>query len=285
VLLLLAASLAFAFSFGLIKDHLAGHDPVLVAAVRLALAALAFLPWTLRHAPPRRLAARAALTGALQFGLMYVLYIAAFRRLPAYGVAFWTIFTPAYVLLLDGRLGRTRRGGLAVLLAIAGAATVVWRAADLGDPLGIALVQGSNLCFAAGQVWYRRLAPRGTTLAAEAGMLGWMYLGAAALAAAGVLVPGARGATTFVPGTWWVLIYLGLVPTAAGFALWNLGAARTNGRTLAVANNLKIPLAVLVSWLVFAEDAAHGRVLAGLALIIVGLFAAGAPREESRCST
>ena len=42
-----------------------------------------------------------------------------------------------------------------------------------------------------------------------------------------------------------VLLYLGLVPTAVGFWLWNKGAARTSAARLAVANNLKVPLAVL----------------------------------------
>jgi hypothetical protein len=40
---------------------------------------------------------------------------------------------------------------------------------------------------------------------------------------------------------------------------------------LAAANNLKIPLAVLIAWLVFGESAPYERVLAGLSLIFVGL--------------
>jgi len=71
-----------------------------------------------------------------------------------------------------------------------------------------------------------------------------------------------------------VLVYLGLVPTALGFYLWNKGAARTGSTSLGVANNLKIPLAVLVSWLVFGEDAAYVRALGGMVLIMAGLVAA-----------
>ena len=45
----MAASLLWSFSFGLIKGHLAAYDPVLVALLRLAISAAAFLPWLLRE--------------------------------------------------------------------------------------------------------------------------------------------------------------------------------------------------------------------------------------------
>ncbi|HPF69350.1 MAG TPA: EamA family transporter, partial [Candidatus Krumholzibacteria bacterium] len=71
------------------------------------------------------------------------------------------------------------------------------------------------------------------------------------------------------------VLYLGLVPTALGFYLWNRGAARTGSGRLAVANNLKVPLAVLVSWWIFGETADYARVLAGLAVVTGALFLAG----------
>lgn len=274
MLYLVSASLLWAFSFGLIKDHLTGFDPWLVSWLRLAIAALVFLPWSLARRPPRAVVGPALALGALQFGLMYGLYIASYAYLPAYGVALWTIFTPLYVVLLDGV--RTRRlparAILAAGLAVAGAAVVAAWTAGATSLAGILLVQGSNLCFAAGQLGYRRLSLR---VRSQAGLLGWMYLGAAALAAAGLLLPGAYARGAPDRSAWIVLVYLGLVPTAAGFALWNLGAARTNSGILAVVNNLKVPLAVLVSWIVFDEHADHLRVLAGLGLVIGALFVAG----------
>src|SRR6056297_1431250 len=97
---LLAASLLWAFSFGLIKRFLPDLDPWWVAAVRLSLATAAFAPWAIRRAPSRRLRPWALALGALQFGAMYVLYIAAFRFLPAWQVALWTVLTPVLVVLL-----------------------------------------------------------------------------------------------------------------------------------------------------------------------------------------
>ena len=51
-----------------------------------------------------------------------------------------------------------------------------------------------------------------------------------------------------------VLLYLGLLASGVGFFLWNVGATRVSAGTLAVFNNVKIPLAVVVSLLFFAEQ-------------------------------
>ena len=159
MLALLAASLIWAFSFGLIKTQLAGYDPRAVAFVRLALAALVFAPW-LPRLGAARLRLRLAVLGAVQFGLMYVLYIASYAHLPAYAVALFTVFTPIYVVLMDDVWTRrfVPRHLLAALMAVAGGALVLWRDLPPGEAWpGILLLQGANLCFASGQLVYRRL--------------------------------------------------------------------------------------------------------------------------------
>ncbi len=275
---LLAASLLWAFSFGLIKGQLTGLDPVAVSCGRLVLAAVAFSPLVLKSALSRRTVFSAMGLGMLQFGLMYVLYIASYRWLPAWMVALFTIFTPLYVVLFSDLLERRfhPRHLISAVLAVAGAGVVVVTAMPAeADWRGIVLLQGANLCFAAGQVYFVRLkrqAPVG-----EAALLGWMYFGAALLTLIAVLVGMAGGGQPLAAWTgraWWVLLYLGLLPTALGFYLWNKGATRVGAGLLATANNLKVPLAVLVSWLVFGEDAAYGRVLLGLVVILAALFLA-----------
>jgi drug/metabolite transporter (DMT)-like permease len=275
---LLAASLLWAFSFGLIKGQLAGLDPVTVSGGRLLLAAVAFSPLVLKSALSRRTVFSAMGLGMLQFGLMYVLYIASFQWLPAWMVALFTIFTPLYVVLFSDLLAHKFRPlHLAcAALAVVGAGVVVVTAMPEGaDWRGIALLQGANLCFAAGQVIFVRLKRRAD--GSEAALLGWMYLGAALLTLAAVLIQAAGGGQPLAGWhgkAWWVLLYLGLLPTALGFYLWNKGAARVGAGLLAAANNLKVPLAVLVSWLVFGEEAAYGRVAIGLVVILGALFLA-----------
>ena len=71
--------------------------------------------------------------------------------------------------------------------------------------------------------------------------------------------------------------------TALGFWLWNRGAARTSAGPLAAANNLKVPLAVLVAWLVFAESAPYLRAAVGLLVVVAGLaLATGRDRQQDR---
>lgn len=276
---LVAASLLWAFSFGLIKGQLAGLDPATVAAGRLLLAAVAFLPFLAsrrRGRPGRGVVLRAIGLGAVQFGLMYVLYIASFGWLAGWQVALLTVFTPFYVLLLKDPLRLPKlRALLAVAIAVAGA---VWVQYDpSGSPAsgksawpGVLLLQGANLCFAWGQLRFGGLVRRGGV--GEAAILAWMYVGAFALAAlaAAPHLPAALQGWSGRQGL--VLLYLGLVPTALGFALWNRGAARAGTAFLAAANDLKIPLAVLVSWLVFGEQADSARVLPGLAAVVLALF-------------
>lgn len=273
---LIAASLLWAFSFGLIKGQLAGLDPATVAAGRLLLAALAFVPWLLRGRLARGAVLRAVGLGAVQFGLMYVLYIASFGWLAGWQVALLTVFTPFYVLLLKDPGRRPRaRALLAVTIAVAGAVWVQYAPSEGAGPErsawpGVLLLQGANLCFAWGQLRFGGLVRRSG--GGEAAVLAWMYLGAFVLAglAAAPHLPGALSGWSVHQGL--VLLYLGLVPTAVGFALWNRGAARSGTGFLAAANDLKIPLAVLVSWLVFGEEADPMRVLPGLAAVALALY-------------
>ncbi|MEW6650390.1 MAG: EamA family transporter, partial [Chloroflexota bacterium] len=128
---LLIVSLLWAFSFGLIKGQLTGLDANFVAAARLFFAALVFLPFLRLGGVERPLRWRLALTGAAQYGLMYVAYIYAFRFLQAYEVALFTIFTPLYVTLIHDAIHRR-------LNWISLAATVL-------AVIGTAIVQQANL--------------------------------------------------------------------------------------------------------------------------------------------
>jgi len=273
---LVAVSLLWAFSFGLIKDRLAGLDATAVAALRLLFALLVFLPvFRPRRIPPRTAVTFAAI-GAVQFGLMYVLYLAAFRYLQSFEIAMFTIFTPIYVILLDGALARRLpvNAILAVLLAVVGAAVLQWRSGvSPSGQIGFLLMQASNLCFAAGQVAYQRLRPT-VTQTTDAGLFGWLYLGGLLATLLASL------ATTewadFRPDSsqWLTLLYLGIFASGLGFFGWNLGATKVTAGTLAVFNNLKIPLAVTVSLLVFGESTDPVRLILSSACLLAALFLA-----------
>lgn len=271
---LLLASLLWAASFGLIKDRLSGYDAGMVAAARLALAALVFSPWLRRGGAVPRERMRLALLGALQFGLMYILYIASYGTLPAWAVAVFTVFTPLYVAWIEGAQARRVRGSvwLGSMLAVLGAGVVAWRGLpDAGAWRGVLLLQGANLCFAAGQVLYRRRRGGGD----DAGALAWMYLGAAVLAGGSWLLRAAPVGRGWNVDAVVAIAYLGVLPTGVGFWLWNRGAASASIGAVAALNNLKIPLAVAAAWLVFGERTDPLRLGAGLALVVAATVLAG----------
>ena len=272
--LLVVVSLLWAFSFGLIKRFLGGVDSTLVAALRLALSLLVFLPFLrLRDVAPAT-AWRLAGIGALQFGVMYLAYIESFRHLRAYEAALFTITTPVFVVLFADALERRWRplALAAALLAVAGTAVVVVRSSEIRVTLeGLVLVQLSNAAFATGQVLYRRLR------VADPGMrdrdvFALLYAGGSAVAGAALALRAPSLALT--TPQWLTLIYLGAGASGVGFFLWNVGATKVGPAALSVMNNAKVPLGVAASITVFGESADLVGLGSGLALLGAALWLA-----------
>ncbi|HCZ33201.1 MAG TPA: EamA family transporter [Holophagaceae bacterium] len=272
MILLLTVSVIWALSFGL-TAQVSGLGAPFVTAARTVLAALVFLPFLgLKGMPARQVLAFAGI-GALQFGLMYLLYIASFRWLRPSEVALFTIFTPLFVTLVDD-LMEGRMSWMFLLtaaLAVLGTGICVWSGLGRGGMLrGFLLMQAANLCFALGQVLYRRAAPASGRR--DRDLMGLLYLGASvvAVAAAAPSISWDQvAAMDLRQGA--VLIYLGVVASGLGFFLFNAGARRTDIGTLAIFNNMKIPLAILASGLVFREAVDWPRLAAGGAVIACAL--------------
>lgn len=282
--LLVAATLLWALSFGLIKQQLAGVDANLIAWMRLALALPVLLPflrwrelslWT--GAPSRRMLALLAI-GAVQYGLMYTGYLAAFRYAEAHQIALFTVTTPLYVCLVHDAWGR-RFDPVNLLLAavaVAGAVVLQPRTWSLGGAwTGFLLAQASNLCFAFGQVAYRRMR-REAPAVRDRAVFAWLYLGGVLVCTLTVSATGAWGGlATLSSAQVWTLLYLGPVASGLGFFLWNRGAVTTSPGALAVFNNLKIPLAVAAALTIFGETADLQRLAIGGGVMIAAAAVAG----------
>lgn len=272
--LLVVVSLLWAFSFGLIKRFLGGVDSTLVAALRLTLSLLVFLPFLRLRGVSSGTLWRLAGIGALQFGVMYLAYIESFRHLRAYEAALFTVTTPIFVVLFADALERRWRpmALAAAVVAVAGTAVVVARSGELRVTLtGLLLVQLSNAAFAAGQVYYRRLRLAEPGLR-DRDVFALLYAGGAAVAAAAVALRAPSIALT--TPQWLTLIYLGVGASGVGFFLWNVGATKVAPATLAVMNNAKVPLGVAASIVVFGETADLTGLFAGLALLGAALWVA-----------
>ncbi len=281
---LLIVSLIWSLSFGLIKHNLGGIDPNFVAWARMFLAFPMFLPFLRHKKLSPMLTIRLIGIGAVQFGLMYSAYLYAFRFLEAYQVALFTIFTPIYVTLINDIYVRRLQVfylGLA-LLAVVGAGLIRYENAPYQSILmGFLLMQASNMCFAFGQIEYRRIRRQYRNLR-DREIYALLYLGAVIVTS--VTTTATQGWHNIMDLTWvqvLVLLYLGFLASGLGFFLWNKGALVTNLGTLAVFNNVKIPLAVLASLFIFGEKTDLGRLLAGGGLMILAVVLAERQSRKS----
>jgi drug/metabolite transporter (DMT)-like permease len=274
---LILASFAWAFSFGIIKAQLVSVHPGLVACVRLGLAALIFLPFLRLKTLRFKIVLQLAAIGAVQYGVMYLAYLNAFRFLSASEIALFTVTTPIFVVLIDNALAksfRTRIVILAIVSAIAALLVVFKGSLPAFAIMGVALVQLSNIAFAIGQVWYRRILSAESCVG-DAQVFALLYFSGGLLAAV-TLLWGAPFAQLLLLNGKQVaaLAYLSVVPTGLAFFLWNKGARQVSVGTLAVLNNLKVPLAVLVSLIAFEVEPSFERVVRlSVALLLLGVAA------------
>lgn len=270
---LLLVSLVWAFSFGLIKGNLAGLDSNFVSFCRMVVSLVVFLPFIKFRKISVKLGLKLALVGAVQFGLMYITYIAAFKSLNAFEVALFTIFTPIYVVLIEDVLEKKTNPIYLLTAAAAVAGTWIIKGQELLSPdilKGFLLVQVSNLCFALGQVAYRRIMARHSGLK-DLDIFGMLYLGATALTLAATLAFVPLASISLDTKQILTLLYLGIIASGFSFYLWNLGARKVNVGALAIFNDLKIPLAVAVSLIFFKEQADITRLLIGGSIMLLAL--------------
>ncbi|CAM4100457.1 carboxylate/amino acid/amine transporter [Vreelandella rituensis] len=269
---LVGVTLLWAFSFSLIGVYLAGQvDSYFAVLLRISLATLVFLPF-LRPSLLRgrqRLALMAL--GALQLGVMYIFFYQSFLLLSVPEVLLFTIFTPIYIALLDDMLfGRfTPMYLVTALLAVIGAGVIRYDGIDSGFWLGFLVVQGANLCFALGQVGYRRLAAELPASLPWHNVFGWFFIGALMVAVPAFLLLGNSAALPTSAVQWSVLVWLGLAASGVGYFAWNRGATKVDAGTLAIMNNALIPAGLVVNLLIWNREAELGRLLLG-ALIMAG---------------
>ena len=282
---LLIVTLIQAFSFSLIGEYLAGHvDSYFAVLVRVVLAGLVFIPLTRWRQVEPGFMRGMLLIGALQFGITYVCLYLSFRVLTVPEVLLFTILTPLHVTLIEDALNRRFNPWalVAALVAVSGAAVIRFDSISGDFFKGFLLLQLANFTYAAGQVLYRRLVARYPSELPHYRRFGFFYLGALAVVLPAFLAFGKADFLPDAPLQWAVLVFLGLVSTALGMYWWNKGACMVNGGTLAVMNNLHVPVGLLLNLLIWNQHEPLGRLLLG-GLVI--LFAVWLSRLDRRAAT
>lgn len=254
---LIIPSFVWAFSYGLIKCNLVGLSPDLVAWVRMAVPLILFsFFFRLKFLTLKKIMTFIGI-GAIQYGLMYIFIIRSYQYLPAYEVVLFTACTPIYVTLINDALSMSFHPYylLTATIALLGGALLYYHNLEWNDDtVGFLLVQLSDLCFAFGQIAYKRVM-RGENDLKDRNLYALLFLGGFIITALSTTIfSGWSTLETLSLKQSVLLIYLGSIASGVCFFLWNKASKTINAGVLAVFNNLKIPLGVIVSLVVFGEQ-------------------------------
>lgn len=272
---LLIVTLIQAFSFSLIGEYLAGHvDSYFAVLVRVVLAGLVFIPLTRWRQVEPSFMRGMLLIGALQFGVTYVCLYLSFRVLTVPEVLLFTILTPLHVTLIEDAINRRFNPWalVAALVAVMGAAVIRFDTISPEFFKGFLLLQLGNFTYAAGQVMYRHLVARYPSDLPHYRRFGYFYLGALAVVLPAFVLFGKADFWPEAPLQWGVLVFLGLVSTALGLYWWNKGACMVSGATLAVMNNVHVPVGLFFSLLIWNQHEPLGRLFLGGLVILIAVW-------------
>lgn len=264
----------WAASFSLIGEFLAGRvDGYIAVFIRMILALLVLAPFLRLRQFSWRHQLQLAAIGALQIGVMYLFLYHAFLYLSVAEVLLFTIFTPLYVTLVDELLSGRRhlpwRWWLAAALAVVGAAVIRYDALSEQFWFGFLLIQAANLCFAAGQIFYKRL-PLGSERQ-QLAIFALFFAGATVVSGLAMLAFADFSKTPTSQLQWLILAWLGIAASGFGYLLWNLASKRVNTAQLAIMNNMLIPAGLLVNFSFWGQQVDWWRLAIGSSILLLSI--------------
>ena len=252
---LILVSILWSFSFGIIKYGLSGIDSSFISLMRNLIAFLFFASLTLYNFKKFIFDIKLILIGAIQFGLMYVLYIQSYQYLPAYLIATFTITTPIFIGIFSQLLQNksfSLSGIFSILLVVLGSLMMRFNIVNPLDYwLGFFLIQCANICFAIGQIMFKKWCFKNTSVDIIYNF-SQMFFGAVLITSMFSII---NSTNIGMLNTYnlFALLFLGLFSTGFGFLVWNLGSLQVSNERLAVMNNVVIPIAIFNSFLIFGE--------------------------------
>ena len=288
-MVLLVSNLVFATGYSVSRIVLEDVGPATLAMARLTIGALILVPWAWRAMAAAKLSRedrwRLALTGVVGFTLAFALGNWGLAHSTASNAALLITVEPASLILLSPLLlgeRLSRREGLGAALAILGAAVIVvngipgvtqalvphWR----GDVILIL----SGVAYAAYSLIARPVLLRHPALVVTAYSILW---GAVAMLPLAVLEWATGPPPVWTPGAVVGALYLGVVMTALGYAMWNWCLERVETPRVAIFLNIQ-PLggALLGVW--WLGERLTAFTVAGGLLILAGLHLAVKARRR-----
>ena len=265
---LIIATICFSLSFGLIKSQLVSLPSEFVVFTRLILASVIFLFFFKKSNLKKQFFA--FFIGIIQFGIMFLCFIKAFKYLQGNEIALLTTTTPVFVAIWASLFGDKFRFVyiICILMSVLGAGIIVWQNLPFNMIVkGIFLMETSNCSFALGQILWKKYVND-----TSAKYMFCAYFGASLFVLPICLCNVNIASLSITIPQILSILYLAVVPTGIGFWLWNRGSVCVKSSTLAIMNNLKIPVAVLFSIVIFHEKINLYNFILGSSIILISII-------------
>jgi len=189
-------------------------------------------------------------------------------------ILLFTIFTPIYVTLIADLIEKRIRKTFFVLSlgSVLGALIIRLTAIDLNDILGFLLIQGANISFAFGQVLYRFFNKGQMKSDYNLNEFVYFYIGALVVASIGCIINVDKIVLPQSLTQWGFIFWMGAIASGLGYYLWNRGATLVSAGTLAVMNNLVIPLGLIIEIIIFSRSVNMSTFIIGTLIIIFSIY-------------
>ena len=255
MIFLIISTIIWAFSFSIIGNYLSSDiDPWSLSLIRVIISFLIFLPFIDLNINKKRMVYIIGV-GAIQIGFMYSFYLNAFSFISVEKILLFTIFTPIYVTIISDIFQKKIKKFFLFLSILSVIGSLIIRITDvqLLDLKGFILIQGANFSFALGQVLYKRYIKNNSKLDYNLNEFGYFYFGAIIIASLGSLIM--IDSLSYPKSTtqWILVLWLGAIASGLGYYFWNRGSVLVNNGTLAVMNNLVIPLGLFIEIAFFSK--------------------------------
>ena len=274
MIFLIISTIIWAFSFSIIGNYLSSDiDPWSLSLIRVIISFLIFLPFIDLNINKKRMVYIIGV-GAIQIGFMYSFYLNAFSFISVEKILLFTIFTPIYVTIISDIFQKKIKKFFLFLSILSVIGSLIIRITDvqLLDLKGFILIQGANFSFALGQVLYKRYIKNNSKLDYNLNEFGYFYFGAIIIASLGSLIM--IDSLSYPKSTtqWILVLWLGAIASGLGYYFWNRGSVLVNNGTLAVMNNLVIPLGLFIEIIFFSKLINVTNYIIGALIILSSIY-------------
>ena len=274
MIFLIISTIIWAFSFSIIGNYLSSDiDPWSLSLIRVIISFLIFLPFIDLNINKKRMVYIIGV-GAIQIGFMYSFYLNAFSFISVEKILLFTIFTPIYVTIITDIFQKKIKKFFLFLSILSVIGSLIIRITDvqLLDLKGFILIQGANFSFALGQVLYKRYIKNNSKLDYNLNEFGYFYFGAIIIASLGSLIM--IDSLSYPKSTtqWILVLWLGAIASGLGYYFWNRGSVLVNNGTLAVMNNLVIPLGLFIEIAFFSKLINVTNYIIGALIILSSIY-------------